>query len=273
MDVPREVMHHILDKLPINDVLRLRTVHSSFNDYFLYSRKTCEFFAMTLYRAGDQFPTVLKFERRGRTWDQFVKVFGVNRQLVVEMLMMSSIGSCSLDVGELGRVATSGRFRARIIQICEGKIDGPARDLIKDSRPQIIHVSQSIGRVDSWVPVPPTCEKVTVYWAGEWGSPVEGGLVEDGAYNTLIDLTEATGLKEVFVNHVNQSKLTSEAVKIILNKLRAGTETRPMVYELREELKSGSSSRFTWTYEFANGRHYINHRNVTFFITKPAEST
>ncbi|CAJ0564414.1 unnamed protein product, partial [Mesorhabditis spiculigera] len=272
MDVPPEVLHRILDKLPIKNVLKLRPVHRAFNNYFRHVRKTCDFFAVTLSRPGEQSPTVLKFERRGRTWDQFVKIFGTNRHLDVEVLMLSTVGSCALDLGELGPLAATGRLRGRIVQICEAKIDEPSRAFIKNVRPEIIHVSQLSGREDSWVPVPSTCTKITVYWAAAWGPPTQGGRIQQGFYNTVIDLTEATSLTEVFINRVEERVLTSEAAKITLNKLRTGTETKATIDALIAELNSGPRDRDTWQYEFANNRHYINHPNVSFFINKPTES-
>ncbi|CAJ0571589.1 unnamed protein product, partial [Mesorhabditis spiculigera] len=209
MDLPVHVQHRILENVPLKTVLKMRCLHSTFDNYFRFHCKTWNCFSLAIIRREEKAATFFQLDYV--PFDQ--KNFRKCRLLTLDSLRittpLNTLKEHPVDLGGFGGLVEAGGLR-----------------------------------------IPSSCGKVTI-----------------SMQRNRVDLTEATRLKTIFIEGARLEKITSETTTAILDELRLGTATRQMVDGMIEELNSGDRS-IPWRYVETDSRHYINHTNATFFITK-----
>ncbi|CAJ0571584.1 unnamed protein product, partial [Mesorhabditis spiculigera] len=196
MDLPIDVQHRILEKLPLKTLFQIRSLHSTFDNYFRFHCKKWRCSSLAIYRLIEQDSTLFQLD----DWAIGQKHFEMCRLLTVHLMTISGPGitwmELPIDLGKFGALAQAGGVRARIMQITAANIDEKSREMIRNVHPKVLHINKVFISEETWLSIPPSCEKVVI---GTY-------------YNPYIDLTEATGLKEISINQKKAEKLTSETV-------------------------------------------------------------
>ncbi|CAJ0573367.1 unnamed protein product, partial [Mesorhabditis spiculigera] len=272
LDLPADVLYRILDFMPTKDVLKLRNLHSFVDHYINNERTVFDFFAMSIMRRPvDELSrmseniTRLSIDGRSQTWKQFEKLACGHRNTIYVNLLVLTAKRVAIQIGdEFLKMADRGAFRAKVIHIYDTRLDAKVQTMIKNSRAEIINMTNVAGSTNDFLPVPETCHRLSIYWAVPGGVPADvPNRRRVGVYRPVVDLTEATGLKEVIIDKHPRQTLVAGSTVTLLNDLRTGHRAQNAL----ENLRLRFTARY-WTFEETATRYYLLHESVSFFIRK-----